>query len=108
MEYHLKLHALKLLRNKKMSDAVEEALDLYFADVARLDDAASALAQAAKGGPLPSPAQNAAEVAGSATPASGAGSHPAQASPEGTSTRRSAPAADADEAAAGTSGSAPP
>ena len=33
VSYHLKLHALKLLRNKKMSDAIEEALDYYFAHV---------------------------------------------------------------------------
>ena len=33
VSYHLKLHALKLLRNKKMSDAIEEALDHYFAHV---------------------------------------------------------------------------
>jgi len=33
VSYHLKLHALKLLRNKKMSEAVEEALDHYFAHV---------------------------------------------------------------------------
>lgn len=30
ISYHLKLHALKLLRNKKMSEAIEEALDYYF------------------------------------------------------------------------------
>lgn len=33
VSYHLKLHALKLLRNKKMSEAVEEALDHYFEHV---------------------------------------------------------------------------
>jgi len=33
VSYHLKLHALKLLRNKKMSEAVEEALDYYFEHV---------------------------------------------------------------------------
>ncbi len=41
VSYHLKLHALKLLRNKKMSDAVEEALDYYFTHVieeAELED----------------------------------------------------------------------
>lgn len=38
VSYHLKLHALKLLRNKKMSEAVEEALDHYFAHV--VNDAA--------------------------------------------------------------------
>lgn len=31
IEYHLKLHALKLLRGKNMREAVEEALDHYFA-----------------------------------------------------------------------------
>ncbi len=30
VEYHLKLHALKLLRGKRMSEAVEEALAHYF------------------------------------------------------------------------------
>ncbi|HET6405552.1 MAG TPA: hypothetical protein VFH78_12980 [Candidatus Thermoplasmatota archaeon] len=30
VEYHLKLHALKLLRGKRMSEAVEEALEYYF------------------------------------------------------------------------------
>ena len=30
VEYHLKLHALKLLRGKRMSEAVEEALEHYF------------------------------------------------------------------------------
>lgn len=40
MSYHLKLHALKLLRNKKMSAAVEEALELYFREVAGLDEGA--------------------------------------------------------------------
>ncbi len=30
IEYHLKLHALKLLRGKNMREAVEEALDHYF------------------------------------------------------------------------------
>lgn len=30
VEYHLKLHALKLLRGKRMSEAVEEALEFYF------------------------------------------------------------------------------
>lgn len=33
VSYHLKLHALKLLRNKKMSEAIEEALDYYFEHV---------------------------------------------------------------------------
>jgi len=35
VSYHLKLHALKLLRNKKMSEAVEEALDYYFEHVVK-------------------------------------------------------------------------
>lgn len=35
VSYHLKLHALKLLRNKKMSEAIEEALDYYFEHVIR-------------------------------------------------------------------------
>ena len=30
VEYHLKLHALKLLRGKRMGEAVEEALEHYF------------------------------------------------------------------------------
>lgn len=33
VEYHLKLHALKLLRGKRMSEAVEEALQHYFEKV---------------------------------------------------------------------------
>lgn len=33
VEYHLKLHALKLLRGKRMSEAVEEALEFYFEKV---------------------------------------------------------------------------
>ncbi len=37
VSYHLKLHALKLLRNKKMSDAIEEALDYYFEHVVNED-----------------------------------------------------------------------
>ncbi|MHB8585324.1 MAG: hypothetical protein ACYDDF_05750 [Thermoplasmatota archaeon] len=37
VEYHLKLHALKLLRGKNMSEAVEEALDHYF-QIMRLRD----------------------------------------------------------------------
>lgn len=36
VEYHLKLHALKLLKGKRMSEAVEEALDHYF-DKVRLE-----------------------------------------------------------------------
>ena len=32
VEYHLKLHALKLLRGKRMSEAVEEALGPVIAD----------------------------------------------------------------------------
>lgn len=44
VEYHLKLHALKLLRGKRMSEAVEEALEHYF-DRVRVDhDAASTAA----------------------------------------------------------------
>lgn len=30
VDYHLKLHTLKILRNKSMSTAVQEALDQYF------------------------------------------------------------------------------
>lgn len=30
VDYHLKLHTLKILRNKNMSTTVEEALDHYF------------------------------------------------------------------------------
>lgn len=41
VEYHLKLHALKLLRGKNMSEAVEEALDHYF-QVMRINDEAAA------------------------------------------------------------------
>lgn len=37
VSYHLKLHALKLLRNKKMAEAVEEALDYYFEHVVKSD-----------------------------------------------------------------------
>ena len=44
VSYHLKLHALKLLRNKKMSDAIEEALDYYFEHVVNEQ-------QAGEGGP---------------------------------------------------------
>jgi len=33
VEYHLKLHALKLLKGKRMSEAVEEALGFYFEKV---------------------------------------------------------------------------
>ena len=40
VSYHLKLHALKLLRNKKMSDAIEEALDYYFEHVVNEQQAA--------------------------------------------------------------------
>ena len=48
VEYHLKLHALKLLRGKRMSEAVEEALEYYFQRV-RLEreEAQAALQQAA-------------------------------------------------------------
>lgn len=45
VEYHLKLHALKLLRGKRMSEAVEEALEHYFERV-RVEHEAS-------GGQLP-------------------------------------------------------
>lgn len=38
VSYHLKLHALKLLRNKKMSEAIEEALDYYFDHVVKGDE----------------------------------------------------------------------
>ena len=38
VSYHLKLHALKLLRNKKMSDAIEEALDYYFEHVVQTNN----------------------------------------------------------------------
>ena len=48
VEYHLKLHALKLLRGKRMSEAVEEALAYYF-ERARLEqEAAQAELPAAK------------------------------------------------------------
>lgn len=47
VEYHLKLHALKLLKGKRMSDAVEEALEHYFERV-RLEHEA-ALANRADG-----------------------------------------------------------
>lgn len=40
VEYHLKLHALKLLRGKRMSEAVEEALAYYF-ERARLEHEAA-------------------------------------------------------------------
>ena len=40
VEYHLKLHALKLLRGKRMSEAVEEALEFYF-ERARLEQEAA-------------------------------------------------------------------
>lgn len=40
VEYHLKLHALKLLKGKRMSEAVEEALEFYFERV-RLDHEAA-------------------------------------------------------------------
>lgn len=43
VEYHLKLHALKLLRGKRMSEAVEEALERYFETVRIEQDAASAV-----------------------------------------------------------------
>lgn len=46
VEYHLKLHALKLLRGKRMSEAVEEALEFYFERVRLEQEAAQAEAQA--------------------------------------------------------------
>ncbi|HLE96791.1 MAG TPA: hypothetical protein VI997_05415 [Candidatus Thermoplasmatota archaeon] len=45
VDYHLKLHALKLLRGKNMSEAVEEALAHYF-EIARLKDEEVAMARA--------------------------------------------------------------
>lgn len=42
VEYHLKLHALKLLRGKRMSEAVEEALEHYFERVRVEHEAAGA------------------------------------------------------------------
>lgn len=42
VEYHLKLHALKLLRGKRMSEAVEEALGFYFERVRLEHEAANA------------------------------------------------------------------
>lgn len=41
VEYHLKLHALKLLRGKRMSEAVEEALSFYFERVRLEHEAAT-------------------------------------------------------------------
>lgn len=43
VEYHLKLHALKLLRGKRMSEAVEEALEFYFEKVRVEQEAAAAV-----------------------------------------------------------------
>jgi hypothetical protein len=45
VEYHLKLHALKLLKGKRMSEAVEEALEHYFEKVRLEHDAQQAAAQ---------------------------------------------------------------
>jgi hypothetical protein len=45
VEYHLKLHALKLLRGKRMSEAVEEALEFYFERVRLEQEAAQAAPQ---------------------------------------------------------------
>lgn len=42
VEYHLKLHALKLLRGKRMSEAVEEALSYYFERVRLEHESANA------------------------------------------------------------------
>lgn len=54
VEYHLKLHALKLLRGKRMSEAVEEALQYYFEKVRiEREDAASVLDQVSRAGPMP-------------------------------------------------------
>ena len=50
VEYHLKLHALKLLKGKRMSEAVEEALEFYF-DKVRVEHEA-AQQQAAHGIPV--------------------------------------------------------
>ncbi|MHB8585150.1 MAG: hypothetical protein ACYDDF_04855 [Thermoplasmatota archaeon] len=58
MSYHLKLHALKLLKNKKMSDAVEEALDRYFTDVAPIDQPlGGAVEPSPRQGPPSAPAE---------------------------------------------------
>lgn len=46
VSYHLKLHALKLLRNKKMAEAVEEALDYYFEHVVKSDQMDASMAEA--------------------------------------------------------------
>lgn len=54
VEYHLKLHALKLLRGKRMSEAVEEALQYYFEKVRiEREDAAAVLDQVSRAGPMP-------------------------------------------------------
>ena len=52
VEYHLKLHALKLLRGKRMSEAVEEALEHYFERVRIEHEGQQAAAQAALAAPL--------------------------------------------------------
>lgn len=55
VDYHLKLHALKLLRGKNMSDAVEEALAHYF-EIMRLKDEELAMAKAGSVGIADAPA----------------------------------------------------
>ncbi|MHB8606124.1 MAG: hypothetical protein ACYDCK_12810 [Thermoplasmatota archaeon] len=45
VDYHLKLHALKLLSGKRLSEAVEEALECYFEKV-KLEREALARARA--------------------------------------------------------------
>lgn len=49
VEYHLKLHALKLLKGKRMSEAVEEALELYFEKVKLEREAQEALTESTRG-----------------------------------------------------------
>ena len=53
VEYHLKLHALKLLRGKRMSEAVEEALEFYFERVRLEHEASQALSPDAEALTLP-------------------------------------------------------
>lgn len=48
VEYHLKLHALKLLKGKRMSEAVEEALELYFEKVKLEREAQEALTESTR------------------------------------------------------------
>ena len=54
VDYHLKLHALKLLRGKNLSEAVEEALGHYF-EIMRIKDEELAMARAGAAGELPGP-----------------------------------------------------